>query len=245
MQTLEGAGGLVSGGRLRAAINLGNAALAVRDPATGALSGVTVAIAQELAVRLGAELEFVPYSGAGQVTGSAPDDAWDIAFLAIDPGRTSVVSYTPPYVLIETTAAVRDGSALLTVEEIDRPGVRLLVAEGSAYDLHLSKAARHVELIRAASPPASFERFFAGEADAVGGVRQSLEQACAGKAGYRILPGAFTQVRQAMAVPVRHAAAIPALSAFVEALKRDGFIREALDAAGREDLPVAPPAVLD
>jgi polar amino acid transport system substrate-binding protein len=72
-------------------------------------------------------------------------------------------------------------------------------------------------------------------------VRQSLEQACAGKPGIRILPGAFTQVRQAMAVPARHAAAIPALSAFVEELKHEGFIRAELKRAGRGDLPVAPP----
>ena len=53
-------------GALRAAINLGNAVLAGRDPATGAAKGVSVDLAGELAKRLGVALELVVVDGAAK-----------------------------------------------------------------------------------------------------------------------------------------------------------------------------------
>ena len=73
-------GDLAPTGTLRAAINLANAALVQRDPATGTLTGVSVHLATELANRLGCQVSFVTY------TSDALDkNEWDIAFLAVDP----------------------------------------------------------------------------------------------------------------------------------------------------------------
>ena len=40
----------------------------------------------ELARRVGLRLELIPYDAAAKITGSALDNVWDVAFLAIDPG---------------------------------------------------------------------------------------------------------------------------------------------------------------
>ena len=103
-------GGLKRDGKLRIAINLGNAALAFRDETTGNLSGVTVALARRLCVAIGAEPDFVLFQGAGKVVAAAPSDIWDIAFLAIDRERAEAIAYSDPYVLIEATAVVRQES---------------------------------------------------------------------------------------------------------------------------------------
>ena len=73
-------------GRLRVALNHGNAVLVARD-AGGAASGVSVDLARAFAERLGVEPEFLHFERAGDVWPVAADDVWDLCFLAIDPLR--------------------------------------------------------------------------------------------------------------------------------------------------------------
>ena len=81
------ASSLAPTGRVRVAINYGNAVLAQRNPETGKLSGVSVDIAEELGRRLGVPLTLVPFDAAGKVSAAATKDIWDVAFLAGDPER--------------------------------------------------------------------------------------------------------------------------------------------------------------
>src|SRR4051794_26686434 len=53
--------------------------------------------------------------------------AWDIAFLAIDPGRANDIAFTAPYVVIEGTYLVPADSPLRTIADVDREGVRVAV----------------------------------------------------------------------------------------------------------------------
>src|SRR5258708_1773873 len=78
---------LAPSGTLHAAINFGNPILATRDPATGAPRGVSVDLARELGKRLGVPVELVPFMAAGKVAEGARTNAWDVAFVAIDPVR--------------------------------------------------------------------------------------------------------------------------------------------------------------
>src|SRR4051812_46820614 len=108
-QTLpaDAASSLAPGGRLRIAINYGNAVLAQHDAATGKLSGVSVDIAEELARRTGLPFTLVPFDAAGKVSAGATKDLWDVAFLARDPERAREIAFTAPYILINGTFVVR------------------------------------------------------------------------------------------------------------------------------------------
>src|SRR6266536_599354 len=125
-------------GKLRAAINFGNPILAGRD-ATGEPCGISVDLARELARRLDVTIEFVPYDAAGKVVEGLKSHTWDVCFLAIDPLRAADISFTAPYAVIEGTYLVADASPVRSNTEIDRPGTRVGVIVGSAYDLHLSR----------------------------------------------------------------------------------------------------------
>src|SRR5215210_1602877 len=61
---------LAPGGKLRAAINLGNSVLAQADAATGRPKGITPDLAHELGRRLGVPVELVVYEAAGKVFGA-------------------------------------------------------------------------------------------------------------------------------------------------------------------------------
>jgi ABC-type amino acid transport substrate-binding protein len=149
-------------GTLRAAINLGNPVLASRDPATGEPCGVSVDLARELGVRLGVRGERVVFDAAGKVVDALRTGAWDVAFLAIDPKRALDIAYTPPYVEIEGAFLVRDDSPVRANADVDAPGVRVVVGEGSAYDLFLTRELKHATIVRAPTPDAVIEVFLAG-----------------------------------------------------------------------------------
>lgn len=65
-------------------------------------------------------------------------------------------------------------SALRTVADVDRPSVRVAVAQGSAYDLYLTRALRHATLVREPSGPEALDRFVRDRLEAAGGVRQPI-----------------------------------------------------------------------
>ena len=77
---------LAPAGKLRVGINYGNPVLATRDPASGDLRGVAVDLARELGKRVNLPVELVAFDSAGKMFDAAKDGAWDMAFLAIDPG---------------------------------------------------------------------------------------------------------------------------------------------------------------
>src|SRR3954469_1725013 len=98
-------------GKLRAAINFDNPILAMRNPETGDAGGITVELSRELAKRLNVALEIVPFFAAGKVTEAAQSRLWDVCYLAVDPVRAEVISFTAPYVVIEGAYAVREASS--------------------------------------------------------------------------------------------------------------------------------------
>ena len=218
--------GILRGSVLRAAINTGNRALVQTDGDT--VSGVSPALARRLADRLGARLETVIYQGAGKVFDDAGADKWDVAFLAIDATRAKEISFTRPYHTIEATFAVRAGSTIVDVGDVDQDGVHILTSTGSAYDLHLSANLKCAELEHSGTPPESFEEFRNGRCDAVAGVRASLERFFREDAGFRVLPGVLTRVEQAMVLPRPGNPLIPALDAFVAEAIEEGFVADEL-----------------
>jgi polar amino acid transport system substrate-binding protein len=228
-------------GTLRAAINFGNTVLAQRGPTLEESGGVSAAIARELARRLGTPLQFVPFDGAGAVVAEAKNGVWDVAFLAIDPLRAKDLDFTAPYVLIEGGYMVRDDSPLRSVDEVDRPGIRMTVGDRSAYDLYLTRTIEHATIKREPTSLEAIDAFLRDGYDVVAGVKASLAQYAATHSGLRLLEGRFMVIEQAMAT-VHGRQGRDYLAALIEELKANGFVARELAASGQTDAVVAPPA---
>lgn len=218
---------LAPSGKLRAAINFGNPILANRD-AAGQPAGVSVDLSRELARRLGVPVELVTYDAAGKVVEGLKAATWDIAFLAIDPARAVDIDYTAAYVVIEGAYLVRDGSKLTANEEVDRPGTRVVVGKGSAYDLFLARELKQATIVRAPTSPEVVDQFVAQSLDVAAGVKQQLESDARRIPGLRLLPGRFMAINQAMGMPKGRDAALPWLRDFVEEMKASGFVAQSL-----------------
>jgi polar amino acid transport system substrate-binding protein len=231
-------------GRLRASINLGNPILAARGPSGP--QGVSVDLATELARQLGVGLELVVNDTAANSVQAVREERADIGFFAVDPMRSDSIAFTPPYVLIEGSYLVPQHSPFRANEEVDQPGVRIAVGKGSAYDLFLTREIKRAELVRAPSSPAVVDVFVAQMLEVAAGVKQQLEADLLRYSGYRLLPGRFMVIQQAMGLPKsRGEPARAALAAFVEDMKASGFVAEALKRhriAGAGVAPAASPA---
>jgi polar amino acid transport system substrate-binding protein len=230
-------------GKLRAAINFGNGVLAQKGP-NGEPNGVTPELASALAKRLGVPLEFVIYTAAGKVFEGGKQNAWDIGFIAIEPVRAAEVDFTAPYVLIQGTYLVRKDSPLKDVADVDAAGVKIGVGLGSVYDLYLTRTLKNATLVRAPQGGAGggIQPFVDEKLDAAAGVREPLEAYAKEHPDMRVMSGNYEEIRQAIATPKgRGAAGLAYLRGFVEDMKANGFVANALKRSG-QTAPVAPPA---
>ena len=231
-------------GKLRVAMNFGNSVLAQKDPATGEPRGVAAALARELAKRLGVEIAFTGFDAAGKVTDAAKEGGLDIVFLAIDPVRGAGIDFTGPYVLIEGAYAVSQASAIQSNDDVDRAGIRIAVARGSAYDLYLTRAIKNATLVREPSGPEAMNLFVRDKLEVAAGVKQPIVAFARQHGGMRVLPGRFMVIEQAMGTPKGRPAGARYLREFVEEMKASGLVARALQDSGQTDAAVAPPTPL-
>jgi len=228
-------------GTMRVGINHGNLVLAQKNATTGEVKGVAVDMAHELGRRLGVPVELVQYTSAGQMTDALAAGAWDVAFLAREPGRAGEIGFTAPHLLIEGTYLVPAGAAYTRVPEVDRAGVRIAVSEKSAYDHFLTRNIKHATLVRGAGNSAGLGLLQAGKADVIAGVRQLLLMDQAKLPGSRVLDDRFMVIEQAMGMPRGRDAGLQYAKEFIEDVKASGFVARSLEKSGVRGVPVAPP----
>jgi polar amino acid transport system substrate-binding protein len=230
---------LAPNGTLRVGINFGNALLARKDEKTAAEGGIAVDLARELARRLNVPMTIVSYTSAGAMADGAKNGAWDVAFLATDPGRAGDIAFTAPYLEIDSTYLVPAGSPLKTIADVDRPGVRIAVSEKSAYDLYLSRALKQATLVRTPGVDASVTMFFKDKLDGLASLKPVLVDLADQHPGSRVLDGAFTSVQQAVGTPKGRDAAAAYLRRFVEDAKASGLVAKAIQNNGIRGVTVA------
>ena len=226
-------------GKLRAAINTGNAVLAQKDERTGEVRGISVDLARELARRLDVPVEFVPYDSAGRVAADVKSGKWDIEFYALDPARATEVDFSPPYVVIEGGYVVRKDSPLKAIEDFDRKGIRIAVGNKSAMDLYLTRTIKDAQLVRTPTTPDAVPHFLANQLEAAAGVKAPLVRMAEKDPALRVIPGRFMAIEQAMAIPKGRDAGARYLRAFVEDVRANGFVAAGLERSGQHDATVA------
>lgn len=231
------ASALAPNGRLRAAINIGNAALAQHGP-SGAVEGISPAIANELGKALGLDVDFVLYASAGQLFDATDREEWDMAFLAVDAARTERLAFSVPYVAIEATFVVRDTDSFKSVKDVDRPDSLISVTDSAAYDLILTRTLRHAQIVRSKTPQETLAAFVSDGLTAAAGVRQPLEKFIVSNQGFRVLPDHFALIEQAIAVRRRDIGAMTPIDAELRSLIAGGFVRRTLDESGQTSLLV-------
>jgi polar amino acid transport system substrate-binding protein len=233
---------LVAAGRIRAGLGIGNHAAAFKDPATGELQGMATRLARALAEQIGIALEIVQYPRPGAVFEGAQNNAWDVTFLVVDPQRTAEADATPPYMQSEFTFLVPAGSAIRTIAEADRPGIRICVPRGDAVDLSLSRIFKLATLVRADSQAAGIALLRSGAVNAYAAPRSALLSLSAQVPRSHVLEDAFATTSWAGFVPKGHDGRLGYVTDFVENAKADGLVARLIAREGLRGIEVTPPA---
>ncbi|EHP43486.1 amino acid ABC transporter substrate-binding protein [Cupriavidus basilensis OR16] len=232
-------------GKVRVAISVGptaNTFRATLDPSTNRPRGVAVDLANALGEKLGAPVELMMYDNYVELLEAARRNAWDVTFLPFDEERTKVMDYGPAYYRFEFTYLVPSGSAIHVQADVDRPGVRIAVAEGSVTARNRQQALKNATLLRFKTLAEVREQVRAGKVDAAAAGRETLAGLAAQVPGARVLEGSFHVEGVAVAVPKNRPAALEFVSDFIETAKATGVVRRAFDNAGFKDAVVAPAA---
>ncbi len=223
---------LAPGGTLRAGINLGNILLVTGSTPTGDPSGVSPDMARAIAECLGVPITYVPFASPGEVADAVSSDRWDIALIADDPERAETIAFAAAYVEIEATYLVPQGSPLQSIEDVDRPGVRIAVSGRSAYDLYLARTLKHAELHRGKGLKGALALFVGQELDALAGLRPALNDNARMLPGARVLEGRYTTVRQAIGTRPENTAAVAFLKDFVAEARKSGLVARLIERHG-------------
>lgn len=231
---------LAGSGALRAGINMSNGLLVTGMTPAGNPEGVAPDMAAEIANRLNVPVVYVKFDRPSQLADAAGANAWDIGLIGAEPARAEKIAFTPAYCEIQATYLVRKGSRLQSVADADRPGSRIAVRAGSAYDLWLTRNLKQATLVRSDSADGPFNQFVADGLDALAGLRPVLMSEADKLPGARILPGNFTAVQQAIGTLKSNIAAAAFLREFVEEAKRTGFVASLIERHKVVGLSVAP-----
>jgi polar amino acid transport system substrate-binding protein len=216
-----------------------SAFFAIKD-GKGEVRGVTVDLLRAFANKLKLPLDLQVFSNSGQVTDAVANGSCDLAFMPQDAERAKKVDFGPAYYFIESTYLVPAGSAIQSIDEVNRPGVRIVAISNTTTARSARRTAPNASVEEVASVDRMTEMASKGEGDAFALSQDSFIGLLPKLSGARVLKGNFQQTGIAVAVPKGRAAALKVASGLLEDAKKSGIVRRALDAAGFNDAVVAP-----
>ncbi|HEU4659946.1 MAG TPA: transporter substrate-binding domain-containing protein [Pseudolabrys sp.] len=230
-------------GKLRGAIVFSPAAsvfFAVKDG--NGVHGVTVDLVTAMANELKIPLELKIFPNSGEATDAVAAGGCDVAFMPRDDERAKRVDFGPAYYFIESTYLVPAGSTIQSIEEVNRPGVRIVAIANTTTMRSARRTAPNATVEEVASVDLMTEKALKRDGDAFALSHDSFAGLLPKLPGARVLSGNFQQTGICIAVPKGRPAALALASDFLERAKKSGLVRRAFDAAGFPDAQVAPPA---
>ena len=231
---------LVPNGTLRVGINLSNFLLVTGKTVSGDPVGVAPDMGAQIAQRLGVPFSYVTFAAPGPLADEVDKGIWDIGLIGAEPQRAEKIHFTSAYVEIQSTFLVPPGSPVQTIDDVDKPGVRIACTARTAYGLWLERNIKHATIVWTDTLDNSFDKFAADKLDALAGLKPKLLSEVKRMPGARILDGQFSAVQQAVGTSRKNAAAQAWLEAFVAEAKASGFVERLISKHKVVGLNVAP-----
>ena len=232
----------VPGQALRAVYIGSNPAHAVRDAATGTVRGAVVDITNEFARRRSVTATLTGAASAQAVIDAVRNGQADIGFVARNPERAGPVQFSQPYMLVQQTFIVSEGSGIKAIADIDRPNRKLGATRADSIALYLARTLKQGQLVEldAPAPDDLRQMLLSGKLDAFGANRQRLSDMLRSLSGVRLLPDDLYGVEQTIIVANDRADLLAAVNRFIEDIRASGFLRTAIERSGVVGLSVAP-----
>lgn len=226
-------------GTLRVAVYAGSPTSMVRVPGSEEMRGVSVDLGRALAARLGVPAEIVVFQRVAEVVEALKGGRADVTVTNATPARAREVDFAPPLISLELGYLVLAGSPVSTLDEVDRPGVRVGVSQGSTSQSTLGASLKQARVVGASSLAAARQMLQQREIDVFATNKAILHEMADALPAARILDGRWGAEHLAIAVPQGRQAAAGFLRAYTEEAQRDGLLRGAAERAGLRGWVVA------
>ncbi|HZM95391.1 MAG TPA: transporter substrate-binding domain-containing protein [Vicinamibacterales bacterium] len=233
---------LAKDGIVRAAYLASNPAQAVKDPVTGEARGVVVDLARELERTRGIKVTLIGLPNPQRVIDAVRNGEAEIGFVAYNPERAGPVEFSKPYLLVNQTFIVKDGSPIRSIADIDRPGRKLGATRADSIALYLKRTMKQGQVVELddTSRDAVQRLLELGTVDAFGANRQRLTDMVKGASGFRLLNDDLYGVEQTIIVGGGRRDALDAANQFIDEVRRSGFLRSSVERSGVVGITVAP-----
>lgn len=207
---------------------------------TSQLQGVGIEIARALAAKIGVELVVREYANPPSVVQALKGGECDVAFLGIDPLRASEIDFTPPYMQAEFTFLMPKGSSFVSVNDLNKSGIRVAVVRNHAMASALKGKIDAATLVYAETPDAAFDLLRSEQADALAGIRPGLFKYAALLTGSRVLEDAYGVNILALSVAKGRPERLSYLSDFIEGARVTGLVHRIIENAGLKGIQTIP-----
>jgi polar amino acid transport system substrate-binding protein len=227
---------LAPNGVLRVGVYPGSPTSLVRDAKTGEAKGVSVDVGRELARRLGARYEQVEFQRVAEVIDGIKAGKADFTITNASPARARDVDFSQPVLAIELGYLAPPGSSVTSVADVDRPGVRIGVTEGSTSQRTLNERLKNATLVAAPNMKAAAEMLKGRQLDAFATNKAILFELSDNVPGSHVLDGRWGVEHLAVAIPKGRERGATYIKSFVEDVTRSGVVARAAERAGLRGL---------
>ena len=219
-------------GKLRVGLYPGTPTSIIGNINSGNARGVGLDLGRELAKRAGVPFDPVVFPNNAAVLAAAKSGVVDMVFTNATPARMRDLDFSPTVLEVELGFLVSRSSPIRSIDEIDRPAVRLGVSAGSTSEATMSRELQNATLVKAPSLNAAIAMLEAGKLDAFATNKATLFEMSDQLPGSRILPGRWGLEHFAIGLPKGREAAMPLVSGFANDVKADGRVARAVEHAG-------------
>jgi len=225
-------------GKLRTGIVLSSfpsAFTAGRDPSSGRLRGEPVDLAVRFGSELGVPVMLITYDSPDALLRGATADSLDLAFMPYDAERARVMAFGPAYAQLGYTFLVPAASAFNGLADMDRPGIRIAVQEGSIAQARLQQELKYATLVSRPDVRGLGDALRGGQADALAHERALLTALASELPGTKVLDGSFVTAPLAIAVSSGRPAALAYASRFIRRVSAADTVQQTAGAVRTGD----------
>ena len=226
-------------GTLRVGVYPGSPFSLTRDPVSGEEKGVAIEVGREFARQLGVPFERVVYKRIAEVLAAIKTGEVDMTIANASPGRLDDYDWTSPVLLIELGYLVLPGSAITTITDVDRPGIRIGVTGGGTSNKVLASRFKHAAVVPAKTLNMAIELLKNREIDAYATNKANLYAMSDTLPGSQVLDGKWGLEHLAVALPKGRGPGLAFANALVEEIKASGLVKRASERTGLRGAVVA------
>lgn len=188
-------------GVLRVGVYPGSPTSWVRLPGQGGSAGVAHDLGHALAGRLGVPVKVVEFARVADIVDALQRQEVDFTFTNASAARARVVDFSSPLIRLELGILVGPSSPVMSFSQVDRPGLRVGVTQGSSSQAALRQQFKHAQVVPVASLAAARQGLQSGELDVFATNKGILFELKQQLPGFRVLDDRWGLEHLAIAIP--------------------------------------------